>query len=312
MNGEFTSAFAADIEAMLTWREALGYARRTMYWPMLSFDRYCATHHRDQKVLSQELVMAWCQEGVRTQWPSYKASAIRGFATYLRMIGIDAFVLPAGWISTRARPLPHIFTDAELAVFFVATDQIPTRPATPLREYVIPVIFRLILSCGLRPQEARLLRRRDVDTDEGMVLIEASKHNKDRRIPVDAAITRLLARYDEIADLYRARREYFFENDPEHPYPGRWLTAAYHRCRDLAGGVAPGSTPYTLRHNYATRTLTRWVEQGRDLGVWLPYLSAYMGHETYQSTAYYIHLLPERLAATGLTSATGIIPEVTE
>ncbi len=53
------------------------------------------------------------------------------------------------------------------------------------------------------------------------------------------------------------------------------------------------------------------MEQGRDLNVWLPYLSAYMGHDTYSSTAYYVHLLPERLAATGLTSAAGIIPEVT-
>jgi integrase len=28
---------------------------------------------------------------------------------------------------------------------------------------------------------------------------------------------------------------------------------------------------------------------------WLPYLSAYMGHSEFSSTAYYIHLLPERL-----------------
>jgi hypothetical protein len=32
----------------------------------------------------------------------------------------------------------------------------------------------------------------------------------------------------------------------------------------------------------------------RDLGVWLPYLSTYMGHATYTATAYYVHLLPQR------------------
>ncbi|MDQ0213128.1 tyrosine-type recombinase/integrase [Arthrobacter bambusae] len=92
---------------------------------------------------------------------------------------------------------------------------------------------------------------------------------------------------------------------------GHGRLASYHRCRAMAGDLAPGSTPYTLRHNYATRTLTRWVEEGRDLNVWLPYLSAYMGHETYSATAYYIHLLPERLSATGLSGTAGIIPEVT-
>ena len=82
-------------------------------------------------------------------------------------------------------------------------------------------------------------------------------------------------------------------------------------CCELAGGIAPASTPYTLRHNYATRTLMRWVEEGKDLEAWLPYLAAYMGHQKYSSTAWYVHLLPERLAATGLTSAAGIIPAVT-
>ena len=55
----------------------------------------------------------------------------------------------------------------------------------------------------------------------------------------------------------------------------------------------------------------RWVEEGRDLEAWLPYLAAYMGHQKYSSTAWYVHLLPGRLTATGLTSAAGIIPEVT-
>ena len=52
-------------------------------------------------------------------------------------------------------------------------------------------------------------------------------------------------------------------------------------------------------------------EEGRDLEAWLPCLAAYMGHQKYSSTAWYVHLLPGRLAATGLTSAAGIIPAVT-
>jgi integrase/recombinase XerD len=36
-----------------------------------------------------------------------------------------------------------------------------------------------------------------------------------------------------------------------------------------------------------------------------------MGHQKYSSTAWYVHLLPGRLAATGLTRVAGIIPAVT-
>lgn len=168
-----------------------------------------------------------------------------------------------------------------------------------------------MLGCGLRPPEARRLRRREVHTDDAIVMIERSKRNKDRRVPIAPDLATMLARYDDVADRHRPDREFFFEHQPGQPYTHHWVTASFHRCRARAGDLAPGSTPYSLRHNYATRTLTRWVEEGRDLNVWLPYLSAYMGHETYSSTAYYIHLLPERLVATGLTSAAGIIPETT-
>ena len=213
--------------------------------------------------------------------------------------------------TTPHRSLPHIFTDEELTTFFLAADSFTACSASPFREYTVPVVFRLMLGCGLRPQEARRLRRGDVDLDKAIVMIEQTKRNKDRRVPIDAGMAALLASFDELANLHRPGRKFFFEHHPGKPYRGRWLTASYHRCRAMAGDVAPGSTPYTLRHNYATRTLMRWVEEGRDLNVWLPYLSAYMGHETYSATAYYIHLLPERLSATGLTGTAGIIPEAT-
>jgi site-specific recombinase XerD len=68
--------------------------------------------------------------------------------------------------------------------------------------------------------------------------------------------------------------------------------------------------PYDLRHNYATQTMMRWVESGKDLEAWIPYLSAYMGHVCFSSTFCYIHLLPERLARMDFTHSKGIIPEV--
>lgn len=307
----FSSGFATHIEAMLQWRTALGHSRSALAYPMMSFDRYCLAHPSGEQSLTRELVTSWCQEGTRTQWPAYKGHAIREFGKYLQLVGVEAFVLPAQWIRPPVRNLPHIFSDRELAAFFGAADSVSPSGSSPFREYTIPVLFRLILSCGLRPQEARLLGRRNVDLSGAILTIEQSKRNKDRRVPMDTGMANLLTRFDELADLRRPGREFFFEDHTAQPYPGRWVTAHYHRCCEHAGGVAPRSTPYTLRHNYATRTLTRWVEEGRDLSVWLPYLSAYMGHNTYSATAYYIHLIPERLAATGLTSVEGIIPEVT-
>lgn len=48
-----------------------------------------------------------------------------------------------------------------------------------------------------------------------------------------------------------------------------------------------------FRHNYASRVLLLWLEEGKDLNAWLTYLSAYMGHDNLRAIFYYINLLPE-------------------
>ncbi len=307
----FTSNFAPHIEAMLEWRTSLGHSLRDMRNAMTGFDRFCSSRHPSETVLTRELATAWCRDTATGTWGAYRSRAVREFGKYLQLIGVDGFIVPSAWIARPTRGLPHMFTDDELAAFFRAADSIDAEYRSPFREYTIPVIFRLILGAGLRPPEARRLRRHDVDAENAMVMIERSKRNKDRRVPVTEDLAGLLARFDHLADLRRPDREWFFEDQPGRQYSPAWLIASYHRCCELAGGIAPASTPYTLRHNYATRTLMRWVEEGKDIEAWLPYLAAYMGHQKYSSTAWYVHLLPERLAATGLTRVAGIIPAVT-
>jgi hypothetical protein len=41
--------------------------------------------------------------------------------------------------------------------------------------------------------------------------------------------------------------------------------------------------------------MMRWIDDGKDVMTLLPYLGTYMGHGDFNSTLYYIHLLPERL-----------------
>lgn len=52
---------------------------------------------------------------------------------------------------------------------------------------------------------------------------------------------------------------------------------------------------YDLRHRFATTLMMKFLEEGKDLSNILPYMSSYMGHSSFEETAYYIHLLPDRL-----------------
>jgi len=163
---------------------------------MQSFDRFCLAKHPDTTALTRELATQWCDEGKSAGRSGYKMHAIRLFGKYLQSVGADAFVMPSAWIAKPARRLPHMFTDDELERFFSACDRIGPSKLSPGREHIIPVVFRLMLGCGLRPQEARRLRRADVDLDTMVLTVAQGKRRKDRLVPVDDDLTGLLARFD--------------------------------------------------------------------------------------------------------------------
>lgn len=59
--------------------------------------------------------------------------------------------------------------------------------------------------------------------------------------------------------------------------------------------------------------MTRWVEEGKDMNSFAPFLSAYLGHESFKATLYYFHLVPERLlknAGIDWSGFSSIYPEV--
>jgi len=309
-NTTYNSLFASQIRSMLDFRASIGRSYRELSFNLQSFDRFVCSNYPEAYKLTQELAQEWCADGASATGSGYKMTAMRSFGKYLVSIGIDAFIFPASWIPQKRAELPHIFTDAELQQFFAAADSVPPHFNSPMWEYVIPVVFRIIFACGLRPQEARLLKRVDVDYANHVILVTESKGNKDRLLPICDDLAELCRNYDDIADCGQPNREFFFQSPKGNAYRNAWLTAQFHRVRKLAGGIAEGSVPYDLRHNFATQTLMRWAEEKRDFNKWLPYLSTYMGHETFNSTYYYVHLVPERLSACDFTKITGIIPEV--
>ena len=309
-NTTYNSFFAPQIKSMLELLATLGRSYKTLSFNLQSFDRFVCGNYPEANKLTQELAQKWCAEGASATGSGYKMHVMRDFGKYLVSIGIDAFVFPASWIPAHKADLPHLFSDTELQQFFSAADAVPPHFNSPMWEYVIPVVFRIIFACGLRPQEARLLKRADVDYNNRLMLIAEAKGYKDRLLPICDDLAELCCKYDSIANCGQPDRQYFFEAPKGGAYRGAWITAQYHRVRRLAGGIAEGSVPYDLRHNFATQTIMRWTEEKRDFNKWLPYLSAYMGHETFNATYYYVHLLPERLSACDFTKIAGIIPEV--
>jgi len=51
----FISGFAADLDAMLSYREALGFSRNTYQSALQNFDRYAAANDLENAILTREI-----------------------------------------------------------------------------------------------------------------------------------------------------------------------------------------------------------------------------------------------------------------
>lgn len=313
MSSNFKSNFSKSLEDMIEFKTALGHRMKSYKWYLLNFDKFCQEHFPNETTLTSELALAWCNDTKENSKSSYRFHIIREFGKYLVANGQEAFVIPSTLIPKIKIDFPYLLTDEELENFFKATDKIPHISNSPLLEYTIPVIFRLQYACGLRPQEVRLLKVNNFDFEQNTIYIEDSKWCKDRRLAVTNNIMELCKKYNVIANTIIPNREYFFTSPNGKAYSHGWLTAKFHYCWNLSGNPTDKGScvPYDLRHNFATRTLHKWIEQGLDINEYIPYLSAYMGHASFASTFYYIHLLPEKLSLMDFTQCNGIIPEVT-
>lgn len=319
MKTTFKSGLSASMEAMIKYKESLGYSRCTYEPHFRMIDNFCLEHYPHETSLTQELVLEWSQLHPREKANGFRRRmiAVRELGKYLNAVGIVAYVYPSEFLSPTQRFKPYIFKDYELNVFFNATDIFPWNKNAPYNHYVVPVIYRLIYTCGLRPTEVRNLKCADVNLATGRIYIRESKSYKDRIVIMSEDMLLLCNKYEEIIESVLMNREYFFTNSKGTMIGKKSLIDHFHRCCAHAGIPGPHGNRKPrvsdLRHNYATRTLMKWLEEGRNLYAWLPYLSTYMGHYDFSQTSYYIHLLPERLVlseAIDWNRFSNLIPEV--
>jgi integrase/recombinase XerC len=151
------------------------------------------------------------------------------------------------------------------------------------------IVLAMVLG-GLRSAEVRSLRLADVDMGMRQLRV-AGKGGKERVVPVDAAF------FAECAAYLRQERPPGCRTPQcfvvlRGPTAGRAMTEAGLRSLFRAHRASSGATgvrPHRLRHTYGTELATA----GMDLLV----LRALMGHASPETTAGYVHLSPQTLAA---------------
>jgi len=295
---DFKSALGPAIQDFLIFRDGMNYGGHGERFYLGLFDAYCAEHFPNQTHLTKEAVRGWFLSEIEKGHAALenKAISVRMFAKFM---GPPAYTLPMNCVPKTCNFVPYILSDDELTAFFNAADH-ATLQQNPFYSETAPVLLRLLYACGLRPGEALRLKVEDVDLKTGEIFIKNTKRHKDRIIVASDDVLSLLIEYALRRDISIGESTYFFVNSDASPLNHHHLQYLVQKCwfnanPNINPEQLPTLRPYDLRHRFASAVLQRWIDEKRNLYAMMPFLRAYMGHQSFSDTAYYIHILPNRL-----------------
>lgn len=288
--------FKIHILGFIELKQAVGYKYFAEAAHLKRFDTFTCKRHGLATVLTKDIVMQWCtkQPYEKQQNLCARASVMRQLALYLNNVGDNAYILPKKYFKNGEKYVPHIYTNDELKRFFEETDKCRYCCECPNRHLIMPILFRLLYSCGLRVSEARLLKVRDVDLDHGLLTINHSKNDNSRLVPIPDIMTHRCREYSSQVHSCPNGGDYYFPIIDNKPMR---IGNVYNNFRRFLwqagishGGRGLGPRVHDFRHTFAVHRLKKWFVEGKDLMACLPLLCIYLGHDSFEETAYYLRL----------------------
>jgi len=294
----YSSIFKTEFQDLVETKKALGFKYDAQASGFRRIDAFFNENYLAEKAVSRELCNEWSKKRSYESEAnrSHRISTMRVFCRYLNDIGIPAYIPPKGIARRIPRYDAHIYTEDELKRFFAVVDKSQSVALEcPYRSLVMPVFFRILYTSGMRVSELRLVKIKDIDLDGEYITVRNAKNHKDRIVPI----------HPVLADRCRQLMESIHPDSPEDEYlfmlrPGQAMPLhnVYHNFRrylDKARISHTGHGPrvHDFRWTYCVNLLRKWVEEGKDLMAYMPYMKTMLGHEGFEETAYYLKLTSE-------------------
>lgn len=313
---EYSSVFAPYIEGLIESKRLNGFIYDNPSLVLRTFDEFITEKHPEATILTKEISDEWCSKRP-TEGSSYhgsRISALRQLAIYMTSLGITSYI--PNDISSKEKPILTIPSSTDIEELFSVVDNRKTDKRSDRNIYAYRIMFRLYYYCGLRRSEAGSLRRENLDLTNMTITVRSSKGHKDRIVYLPDNAKEMLSDYVKfITNLFPLSPYVFPGRDPMTHITGGAIDAMFRDCwakTEAGKKYAKPPTVHCLRHAFVVDRINKWVAEGVDFTVMLPYLSKYLGHAGPSETFYYYHMVESAFSTIikkGV-STTDLIPEV--
>lgn len=316
----YFSELSVYINGLIDEKRALGYKYNTEAYVFAKLDRYWVEQGYTSPEITIDRLEKWLSpsEKESVSSVSQRVYTVKQLALYMNARDISAYI-PLNK-EKRHKPVIRILNPDEIKELFSVIDQY--RPARPTSETLrmaeeYKVIFRLILTTGLRRTETASIRVEDVDVNSGKIAILGAKGAKDRTIYLADDMNEMLVEYIQLLEsIMDDSLEWLFPGvtKEKHISSGS-LGIKFHDFWKKTGCKSSNRknpTVHSLRHTYVVMRMNIWMEQGIDFHLMMPYLSKSLGHKSPNETYYYYHQVVDafEIIQKKDTMASVVIPEV--
>lgn len=297
----YSSILAPYIQRLVDMKNSAGYSSLRLKWMLKEFDDFAISMGLADPHITEDFIKRWRETRTAdTDQTVYaKYSAWNMLTTMMNRIGVICFIprLPRMPKSTFT---PYIFTEQQIADIFKVADDIrlyDIRMGTVT--IVLPVIFRLLYSTGLRVSEAISLKNEDVNLVEGYLTVRKTKNGSERIVALCDSMKEALDMYL----TYRNKMPIVGIDGPDSPlfvktdgtvFTSGTVYANFRRILDKCGiqhgGRNVGPCVHSLRHTSACHALGQMAKNGMDIYAALPIISASLGHHSLAATEQYVRL----------------------
>lgn len=224
---------------------------------------YKFNNYREPKEVPNDLIKNWLLQANTINTRKHRLCALRAF--YSLSVGMPKKVTKIPYPQSEKK-LPIVLSVNEIEKMFKACSNLKHK-----------AILAVLYSCGLRVSELVNLKWQHLDRDRGIINIIAAKGNKDRQVPLNPSLVKILIEYWKVYKPY----EYVFNGQNSPQYSERSVLEV---IKQLAAAAAINKRVYThlIRHC----SFTHLLEAGIDLSI----IQKVAGHNKSTTTQIYTHI----------------------
>ncbi len=283
-----------DLDEYMGMRRALGFKLKTAGKFLDKFVTY--SEGKGAEIITTSLSVEWAQQANSAHAQAQRMSILRAFARYRSASDPRTEIPPDSLYPYKPkRAQPYLYSDDDAKKLLSAANSL----RHPFRAQTYRGLFGLLFVTGLRIGEALSLQTKNVNLDEGTILIEGAKHGKSRLLPIHSTTQAELTEYNACREKFLDGRvaSHFFISLSGTKLDKAMVHRTFYEIAQQAGlrkaGSSKGPRIHDFRHSFAVRSLLKWYRYGADVERRLPILSAYLGHVHVSDTYWYLTGTPE-------------------